>query len=386
MVLLFKKANDIFWFALTCIFFSQSAYVFSDSNAKSVLVVHGVQADLQSSVPFIHATGVVSAKREIDLAAQVAGVIVFASDNFARGLSFQKDEKIVMVEDVDYIFQKKRAQSLFAESELHVVEEEAASFQAAREWRNLGSDKSNDIFLRKPHLRAAKAALQSAKAALDVATLNLQKTNVLSPFDALIVEVYKDKGQFVDVGTPIAKIYDKSMVEVKINLTKKQASLIDLPFDSFDAIAKHNPIDVHVTADVAKTKHTWQGAISRMSPYVDHTSRVFQVYVDVANPFDQATPLLPGLFVDVEIPGRELSEVFVLPSSVIFNRDNIYVYDDNKELKKHHVDIVYKTQDTVWIRSNMPTGSIVLVDGQLAISPQKPFKLELLSPPSTSST
>lgn len=157
MVLLFNKANDIFWFALTFIFFFQSAYVFSDSNTKSILVVHGVQADLQSSVPFIQATGVVSAKREIDLAAQVAGVIVFASDNFARGLSFQKDEKIVMVGDVDYIFQKKRAQSILAESELHVIEEEAASFQAAREWRNLGSDKSNDIFLRKPHLRAAKA-------------------------------------------------------------------------------------------------------------------------------------------------------------------------------------------------------------------------------------
>ena len=380
-----KKTNSIFWFVLTSIFFLHAGNAFSDSNAKSVLVVHGVQADLQSSVPFIKTTGVASAKREIDLAAQVAGVIVFTSDNFASGLSFQEGEKMVMVEDVDYIFRKKKAESSLTESELHVVEEEAASFQAEREWRNLGSDKSNDIFLRKPHLRAAKAALQSAKAELKLAALNLQKTNVLSPFDALIVEVYKDKGQFVDVGTPIARIYDKNMVEIKVNLTEKQASLIDLPFHSFHTTPKQKSLDVNVTADVAKGEHTWQGSISRMAPYIDPTSRVFQLFVDVANPFDHATPLLPGLFVDVEIPGRALSEVFVLPSSAIFNRDNIYVYDDNKALKKYQVDIVYKTLDKVWIRSDMPTGSIVLVDGQLAISPQKPFKLELLSQPFTSS-
>ena len=398
MVPSLQKANHIFWFVLTSVLLLPSGQAFSaqaseNSNIEDVLVVHGVQADLQSSAPTISATGVVSAKREIDLAAQVSGVIVSTSDNFASGLSFQKGEKILMVEDVDYIFRKKRAESILAQSELHVMEEEAASFQAEREWHNLGSDKSNDIFLRKPHLRAAKAALQSAKAELVLATLNLQKTSVLSPFDALVVEVYKDKGQFVSVGTPIAKIYDKSIVEIKVNLTEKQASLIDLPFYRFDTpsnppsnrISKPSAVDVKVTADVATRKHAWQGYINRMSPYVDHTSRVFQVYVEVANPFDHVMPLLPGLFVDVEIPGRELSDVFVLPRSAVFNRDKIYVYDENKELKKYHVDILHKTQDKVWIHSDMPTGSIVLVDGQLALSPQKPFKLELLSQPLNSS-
>lgn len=392
-MVLHRKRGFYFYTLIIAIFlYSVGACGENDTDGIEIIEVSTIRAELQSFSPQIKANGTVSAKRKVTLVAQIDGPIVSVSDYFFSGGSFKRNEEILRVEHSEYIARHKKAESIYAEQKLHFLEQEALFRTAGSEWSELGTDKSNDMFLRKPHLSAAKANLESAEADLDASMIALNKAKTLSPFDALVIETYVTKGQFIIVGTPIAEIYDKNEVEIKLMLTERQASKIDLPFHSLALNSdtslnkRQMHLKVDVIADIAGKRQRWKGDIARMLPVVDSKSRLFQVYVDVKNPFgldkftmpgeeDSTVPLLPGLFVEVEIPGREVHDVYVLPKSVIFDKNQIYVYTENGKLEQYEVDIIHNGAEKIWFLSSMPNKSLVLLNRQRIISTKKNFKL-----------
>ena len=335
----------------------------TDTALVSVDTVRAVPKSLSLTVA---AQGTAVPRREIDIVAQVSGQVVSVAPSFVDGGFFEDQDQLLQLDTRDYEVAVLSAGARLADARRRLAEEQGASRQAKREWRDLGNQNANDLFNRKPQLASAEAALTYAKADLSHAKLNLSRTQIMAPYAAgRIKQTLVDLGQYVTAGSHLATVYDSSIVEVRVPLTEQQASLIDLPFSSNSSIVKP---PVVVTASVAGKVQSWQGVLARTDAFVDPDTRMYFAIIEVANPFEGA-PLLPGLFVSVDIEGRALERVFVLPREAVFERNKIYALDADNVVSVYTVKVLRRTADAVWLTADVPDNALIALEKQSLISP-----------------
>lgn len=304
----------------------------------------------------VQTQGSVRPRREIQLVSQVGGLVEFVSPRFAEGGFFAEGEALVKVEDTDYQFVIARAESQVAAARQRVAEEQGRALQAKREWRDLGSKQANDLFLRKPQLASAQAALGAARADLASARLDLQRTTISAPFNGRISEKYVDMGQYVAPGTAVASVYDTDLALVRLPLTDRQVELLDLPLNYYTVesdIPARAPVVLR--ARFGGRMWEWQGRIVRTDARIDVNSRVVYAVAEVDKPFAQEPgserpPLAPGLFVNADISGREFSDVSLLPRSSLRSDDTVMIVDDNSTVRLRQVKVLQTTPEQAWVQ------------------------------------
>ena len=122
----------------------------------------------------VRTQGTVEPVRRVVLVAQVSGKVETVSDRFLDGRFFKAGDILLELEKADHQFTIARAEAQEAAAAQRVAEERGRNLQAQREWRDLGTSEANDLFLRKPQLRAAEASLVAAKADVAAAKLALE--------------------------------------------------------------------------------------------------------------------------------------------------------------------------------------------------------------------
>ncbi|WNO08741.1 efflux RND transporter periplasmic adaptor subunit [Teredinibacter sp. KSP-S5-2] len=326
----------------------------------------------QASVDVI-TQGTVSPRREIDIVARVAGEVVSVAPNFVDGGFFNEDETLVSIDRADYEYALAGAKSKLANAEQALASERGRARQAKREWQDLGNRDANDLFLRKPQLAASEEAVKAAKADVNNAQLNLARTAISVPFAGRIRTTYADLGQYVTPGTRIARIYDTSVAEVRLPLTDRQVALVDLPLGVNQGL-NDSLATVKVSAEIGGTRYYWDGKIKRTEASVDTQSRMYYAVAEIENPFitDESSgrpPLLVGLFVDVEIKGKQLDQVAKLPENAVFRRNRIYALDEKNVVQEKQVNVIKHQDGHVWIRDGLTQNTKVIVGQQAFLSP-----------------
>lgn len=327
--------------------------VAADISLPAVEVVVAVPATRSLMV---ETQGTVRPLREIKLVSQVGGKVEYVSPHFAQGGFFVADEPLVKVEDIDYQFAIARVESQVVAAKQRVAEEEGRALQAKREWRDLGSEQANTLFLRKPQLASARAALQASEADVAAAQLDLTRTEISAPFNGRISEKYVDIGQFVAPGTAIATVYDTDVAQVRLPLTDRQVALLDLPlhYDNETADAM-SAAHVLLRTRFANKEWEWQGRLVRTDASIDVNSRVVYAVVEIEKPFardpgSERPPLSPGLFVSAIISGRQLPQVAQLPRSALRNDGSVMIVDSEQVAQSRSVHVLQSNSSTVWVQ------------------------------------
>jgi len=344
-------------------------------------VVKVERIELQTRALTVETQGSVQPRRSIQLTSQVGGQILEVAPEFVTGGSFSKEDWLVRVDQRDYQFALAGAESTLREAERMLAEERGRSRQAEREWQELGNEDANALFLRRPQLAAAEAAVEAARAQRDQAQLELERAEVRAPFSGRISETLVDLGQHLSPGAQIAQIYDDSLARIRLPLTDSQAALLDLPMAG-DLEAKEGPT-VTFSGRVSGEPYQWQGRIKRTEASLDAQSRMAYAVAEVERPFDRErhpAPMLMGLFVDAEIEGRVMENVASLPRSAVFRRDRIYTLTDDNEVQEKQVRVLRSEGDRVWVRGDLAEGEAVIVDRLGYVSPGVEVKIEDSSP------
>ena len=308
--------------------------------------------------------GTVRPLREINLVSRVAGRVEAVADGFAAGGFFAAGTPLLKIEDYDYQFAIARAESQVAAARQRVAEEQGRALQAKREWRDLGSEQANALFLREPQLAAARAALKAAQADLGAARLDLERTAVSVPFNGRVSEKYVDIGQYVTPGTAIAKVYATDVATVRLPLTDRQVALLELPLN-YDNETPDTATDVVLTARFGNRAWQWLGKIVRTDANIDVDSRVVYAVAEIERPFarepgSERPPLAPGLFVDATISGRQLPAVTALPRTALRNDGNVMVVDGERRARLKPVAMLQRTNEQVWVQG-LDEGDRVIV-------------------------
>ena len=267
-----------------------------------------------------------------------------------------------------------RAESQVAEALQRVAEEEGRALQAKREWRDLGSEQGNALFLRKPQLASAKAALKASEADLASAKLDLSRTTISAPFNGRISEKFVDIGQFVAPGTIIAVVYDTDVAQVRLPLTDRQVALLDLPLnydnEMPDAVKGAH---VRLRTQFANREWEWQGQLVRTDASIDEDSRVVYAVAEIEKPFardpgSERPPLSPGLFVSATISGRQLPQVVQLPRSALRSDDSVMIVDGEQRARSNPVQVLQSDNNYVWVQGLKGGDRVIVREPRLILS------------------
>ncbi|WP_236250545.1 efflux RND transporter periplasmic adaptor subunit [Microbulbifer sp. ALW1] len=301
--------------------------------------------------------GSVHARHEIEVVARVGGVIESVNDAFVPGGFFLKGDSLIQIEAADYRHALTRTESQVASAAAALAQEEGVSKQAKREWRDLGTEKANALFLRKPQLAAASAALAAAKADRDQAKLDLDRTAVKAPFAGRVVETLVDIGQYVTPGTKLARIHSVGVAEVRLPLTDHQLSLLELPLGR----AIENGPAVRVAANLAGQEREWRGQIVRTEAAIDPNSRFVYAVAQVQNPYQGDAPLINGMFVEAQIAGKTYDDITLLPRQALHEGNHILVLNDENQLAFKQVKLLQAVGEQVWLRGDIDSGEKVVI-------------------------
>lgn len=297
---------------------------------------------------WVRSQGTIKPKREIDVAAQVSGRVVDVSEQFANGGLFQNEESLITIDSRDYQYALVKAGAQVKEAEKTLMEEKARARQAKREWRDLGSDEANELFLRKPQLAAAKARLDAAKAERDQASLNVERTQIRVPFKGRVISATVNLGQFVNKGTTVARVYSVDTAEVSLPLSDSEAALVGLPL----TIGEQLPVELR--ASVAGETRIWPASLVRGDASMDTQTRQFFAVAEIENPVEQRLPM--GLFVEARIQGRQLSDVVVLPRTALYQRGKVLKLGADNRLQAVTVQVLDINDQLLQVRGPLEPG------------------------------
>jgi RND family efflux transporter MFP subunit len=242
-----------------------------------------------------------------------------------------------------------------------LVREQAEADVAKAEWQELGGGRTpTALTLREPQLAEAQAALASADASLEQARRDLEKTQLKAPFAGRVSSEDVDIGQFVNRGAPLAVLQSIETAEVRLPIPPDQAGYAELPIPWREGMGGGRP-EVHLSGQLGGDTHSWTGRIVRTESELDTKTRMIIAVAEVVNPYERRMdenrpPLLAGLFVNAEILGHTLTNVYEIPRDAVRGRDRLLIVDNENRLQFRTVDIIRAERGRVVIEKGLNPG------------------------------
>ena len=312
----------------------------------------------------VTAMGTVIPAREVVLKSRVSGEIVEIHPEFTEGGFLKKDMRIIQIDPQDYELALARKRSTVTDAEYALKLELGRQAVAKREWELLNQGKAaldmeKELALRQPHLDKVRAGLSAAEAELKAAMLDLERTHITLPFNAMVRSKSVDRGSQVTPQEPLAELVGTDAYRVQASLTVDRLEWIDVPVQTGDHGSKAQII--------YGRGNECSGKVIRLLGDLAAEGRMARILVEVADPLglnssnQNRTPLLIGEYVRVKILGRKLDNVFQIPRTALKDNSSIWIVGENQTLEIRKVRAVWRDADVVLLQDGLKPGERLIV-------------------------
>ena len=292
----------------------------------------------------VSAYGAVIPHYELTVTAKVSGYVTELSPVFEAGAVVGSGQTLLQLEDSDYRSALFDAQESLAAARLTLLEEQRQAVVAQAEWDSAGleGEPDSELLLRQPYVDAAAASLDRAEAAVVSAQTDLDHTRIVAPFDAIVVQRMVAPGSYVQAGTSIATLYSSDRVEVTLALSAQD-------WRKLPPVEQLAGGRWAVQLRDIESGNEWTGYVARVEQHLDSSTRQRALTVAVDQPLQQATPLLPGTFVDARIPGREVEGLWQLPNSALSQKGEIWYVSQAGTLASFEANLSHSEGDRIYV-------------------------------------
>ena len=323
------------------------------------LLVEVMQVKGSSPAMIIKSYGTVRPSETQNIVSEVKGKIVEMSPSFEEGGFIKKDELLIRIDPRSYELavaqRKKELKQLDAElgrlrqekinlqvtleiarTDVKLAKDDKERFSALvkrevaaqaaldqAEQKYLASKRrmqetENMIALIQPRADQLKAQTELSQVRLQEAFLNLERTRIMALFEGRVFEKKAEKGQFVNAGTFLGRVYNTSPLEVEVRISFKDLTwLMESPShgDMLGAVSKEflsdRPIRARIVFNTSDISHTWEGCVARIKAEIDEKTRTLPLIIEVPCrdshiQTHSSYPLIPGMFVNVELIGKKM--------------------------------------------------------------------------------
>ena len=220
-----------------------------------------------------------------------------------------------------------------------------------------------DLVSREPQLAEARASLESAKAGLMQAQLDLDRTKVRAPFSGRVKSKSVDIGRFVSPGMGLARIYSIDVAEVRLPLPDKDLKYLSLPFDFRSQVNTSSGPEVVLRGDFAGKEQELVGSLSHIEGEFDPRSRMIHAVARVSDPYSDQNeaPLTIGMYVHAEIIGKRVIGLIEVPRTVIRNQNQLLIVDEGNRIHFRNAEIFRIDGEVVYISDGIKDNELICI-------------------------
>lgn len=329
--------------------------------AVTVVTLNQQDVDLTTTLP-----GRVVASSEAEVRPQVAGIIT--ERLFEEGGRVEEGDILYKIDPATYDAAVAQAKAAVAQAEAQVkaTRREAERLETLSQ-RNVVSEQALDTAV--ADRDGAVASLQAAEAQLQSAEIELDRTMIRARLSGEIGRSMVSPGALVTASqqAPLATV--RNIDPIYVDVTQSAAEILDFRRGNRGAQAKNGSQEVKLTlAD--GTVFEQAGQLTAAEPVVDPLTGVVVLRITFANP---EKLLLPGMYVQAEMPSGQAKNAFLVPQEgVARNRrgqPTAMVVGADGTVEQRDLT-VQQDLDRFWVvTEGLESGDRIIVDGLQKASP-----------------
>ena len=335
--------------------------------APSVTVVETMQLSKNDYPVYFETFGTVRPAKEVDIVSEVEGVVLAKNPELLPGGIISAGSIMAQIDSRHYQFivEDRKASVRIAENDIEI--EQGQQMIARQEWELLkdelqATDKGKNLVLRQPQLEIVRARLAAAQSKLDQALLDIEKSTIIAPFNALVIDSFVENAQFVSPNTSIARLISTDEFWVHLSLPVTLLEHLDIPLSG---TKRGSPVAFYAAsgkgAEPLRTGH-----ILRLLPEVNADTRMAGLLVSVPDPLqlagnknESATNFLVGSYVRAQVDCGTLANVISIPQGALYNQNMVWLYE-NGTLRRQEVSIVWQRKDDVLVSTDISDAHLVI--------------------------
>jgi len=355
------------------------------ATRKSAMLVEVASAERGDFRPTFVETGTVMAAKEINLAAQIDGLITETHPSFVPGGFLDAGEIVVAIEADDYENALRQRRSELQQARTELALEQGRRTVAEQDLVLLDQElavSDTSLVLREPQMEAARVRVESAEAAVDQAELNLRRTKIRAPFDAQIISREVNLGSQIGAGDPIARLVGTDAYWVMATV-----ALAELPFLSFGAESEDSGSKVRLRNRSAWPPDAYrEGRLLRLVGALDPQTRLARVVVEVPDPLlrEAADPMKPrlllGEFLEVRLNGETVRDAVRVRRDHLRKNDTVWVMDDENKLRIREPQILLKDAEYAYLLDGVDDGERVVTSTLATVAEGADLRAEATEP------
>ena len=310
----------------------------------------------------ISSNGTTTPLTQTVLTAEDGGEVIYRSKKFSEGSSVIEGEILAKIDDTDLQLQYKNALLQLANAEVQYSLQLAEAEVAKEAWEKIGDGVASDLTLKKPQLKQAEALLEVAKAQVSSAEKKLNKTEIVAPYAGRIQSVNIDLGTTIIPGQPVGALYTSSEIEVTLAVKDNDLQFLSIPMDGRKLDSNEQAL-VEIKSFYKGKNQTWIGRLERVDGVIDPVTRMINLIAVFKNDFIETDkPNLPiGLFVEAQIDGIILKDIFSIPVNAISENNEVYIVNNDSELVLRQLSILKKYSDFVIVKDGLKAGERIVI-------------------------
>ena len=300
---------------------------------------------------------------------QVGGLIL--KRLFSEGSDVKEGQALYQIDPTRYQANQDSARAALAQAEANLVTTrlKAERYKQLAEVKAIGQQESDDAAAA---YKSAVASVQSAKAALDLATINLKYTHVYAPVAGRIGKSSVTQGALVtaEQTTPLATV--QQLDPIYVDVTRSSGELLQIKRELAEGALKkagENAASVKLILE-DNSEYPLEGKLQFADVTVNESTGAVTLRAIFPNPKHD---LLPGMFVRARlVEGVNEKAILVPQESVIHDSKGnsvAYVVDAENKVQPRTVQTP-RALGNQWLVSNgLKAGDRLVVDGLQTVAP-----------------
>jgi RND family efflux transporter MFP subunit len=332
-------------------------------NTKAVSLVEVVELESARYGPRIQASGTVQASRSVSLNPRVSGQVIRVNENFVPGAFFKAGQHLLSIDPEDYRLTLEQKTYEVARTLRDLRVERGRRSVALKEFEFIEESISvadRDLVLRKPQLHAAEAAVKSAQAAENRARLDVARTRIKVPFNSVVVSKNVEVGSMVSAGGNLGTLVGTDQCWIQVMVPVDQLKWIVVPESPEQ---KGSMVRIYHRTAWDSGMHR-KGRVVRLNPDLAPNGRMASLLVEVDDPYGLLSPqpsLLMGMFVTVEIEGREVDGAIKILRSALRDGNKLWMLTAENKLRIIEPEVLWLGRDSLLVKNGFEQNQRLIV-------------------------
>jgi len=303
--------------------------------------VHVATIETTTFVDRVSLYGRVDARNAVRITAEIMGQIEALP--VEEGMRVKRGQTLARVNARVVEAQKKQAE---ASHQLAVAERDRTAKLVEK---NLATPQQKDV---------AEAQVAQAAAALELATISVDKAVIRSPIDGVVTNLNAKRGELAAVGSPLMEVVDAADVEVKADVSEQDIALMK------EGVA----VDIRVDA---YPERVFRATVGHVGLSANRTTRTFPIRLRVDN---KDLALRPGMLATLDLERRKVDGALVVPrDAVLDDVDKKRVFVERDGVARERIVELGPTRGRFAIVANgLATGERLIVLGHRQVVDGQP--------------